>query len=369
MNRIKKFLAGCTAPVGSLSLRGAIKADCTTFVKILLNLGVDSNILDSNGTSPLCLAIRKGNIAIVKSLLDHGAAVDIADYYSPLSLAIWEGNIAIVNSLLDHVTDVNFSRARHNSHLHFAIHTGDIAIVNSLIKHGADVNIQDYDHYSPLKSAISLGSIAIVNSLLDHGADVNDQNPEHSSPLKLALEKGNIAIFNKLLDHGATDQELEENIGLISNEMITVRTFIQENDPERLVQYRRSKDFTSKLTAVENKSSKFKNVIKQQFLLAKKQALCTSLVGSTSLKIVFEEEKEDTVLPREIMERISYYLTEGDSNTFIRARLDPAKITENCNALSSCTETSNIFTNLGRSCGNFFRPAWNPVISAKRHPV
>ncbi|WP_253306314.1 ankyrin repeat domain-containing protein [unidentified bacterial endosymbiont] len=356
-----------------------------TCVNRRLANAVEINIQDHRDTSRLHLAVQAGDIAPVNSLRDHGADINIQDHrgFTPLHLATWKGDIATVNSLLGRGADVNIHAHNGVSPLFFAIMFGGIAIVDSLLDHGADINIQSLGG-TPLHFAVSQGDIAIINSLLDHGADVNILDPRISSScLDCVIEQQNryakalslhsnkkilykqekyFFIAKILINHGATDQELEENIGLISDEMITVRAFIQENDPERLVQYIRYNYFIQKLTAVRNQSLKFKNMIEQQFLLAQKQELCARGVGLIELKIVFRGE--EISLPAELMEKISYYLTEGDSNTFMRACLDPAKITENCNALYSCAEPSNIFTNPSVSCDNFY---WSRLEPRNHH--
>jgi ankyrin repeat protein len=52
----------------------AIQSDRADIVQTLISAGADVNALDPVGSSPLCKACAgKGNVIIIKSLLDAGA--------------------------------------------------------------------------------------------------------------------------------------------------------------------------------------------------------------------------------------------------------------------------------------------------------
>ncbi len=57
-----------------------IEKNQTKKIMELLNSGIDANIQDKYGNTPLMRAVRKNNIEIVKLLLDNGANIDLTDY-------------------------------------------------------------------------------------------------------------------------------------------------------------------------------------------------------------------------------------------------------------------------------------------------
>lgn len=72
-------------------------------MKLLLEKGVDMNMTDSSGVTPLSLAVMQGREAVVKLiLLTRKADVNlgISDGVTPLSLAGVEGHEAIMKLLL-----------------------------------------------------------------------------------------------------------------------------------------------------------------------------------------------------------------------------------------------------------------------------
>jgi ankyrin repeat protein len=65
-----------------------------TVNKLLLGRGADANSEDNNGQTPLLWAARGGYDAVVKQLLEKGAAVDSKDStygWTPMFGPRWEG--------------------------------------------------------------------------------------------------------------------------------------------------------------------------------------------------------------------------------------------------------------------------------------
>ena len=103
--------------------------------------GVDVNFeLQGNVSSPLNIAIAKGELEIVKELIKAGADVNKIDKFmkTPLSYAIDE--------------------------------TNDMRIIQELIKAGADVNGRVMGHYSVLWLAECDHNHKVVEELKKHGA-------------------------------------------------------------------------------------------------------------------------------------------------------------------------------------------------------
>jgi truncated hemoglobin YjbI len=92
--------------------------------------------------------------------------------------------------------------------LHFASGAGCLAVVKSLLRHGADPNTQDSGGHTPLyRVANECGSDAgpeIVRALVDAGGDVNAHGGvTRTTPLHMAARRGFTGIAQALLDCGA----------------------------------------------------------------------------------------------------------------------------------------------------------------------
>ena len=96
--------------------------------------GADINAKNSNDKTALVIASEKGNLGIVKYLLEHGA--DNINY--ALRMASKRGYSEIVNCLLKNGSGYI------NEALLDAIINENLELVKYLVEHGADVNIEDY---------------------------------------------------------------------------------------------------------------------------------------------------------------------------------------------------------------------------------
>ena len=200
-------------------LHAASAAGNTEMVKLLLDHGIQVDLLDENGLSPLHAASARGRPVIVKLLLDHGAQVDLQEPSgrSSLHLASVQGHTRTAKLLLQHGAQVDLpENKRGQSPLHLASALGHAKTVELLLDHGAQVDLQEDIGWTALHVASAEGHPEIVKVLLDHGAQVDLINDEGFSALhvakaetaKLLLEHMSLPKNKPLLDSGAkVDQQ------------------------------------------------------------------------------------------------------------------------------------------------------------------
>lgn len=98
----------------SLHLAAMRTDDDDFFVNILLNHGININAVDMNGNTALHKAVRLGRLNIVKSLLNHGADINIENKIELTafsSIAMNKGKMEIAKVLLMHIARVKASNA------------------------------------------------------------------------------------------------------------------------------------------------------------------------------------------------------------------------------------------------------------------
>jgi hypothetical protein len=122
----------------------AVRHSSVKIVDLLLKHGVDYNDPDDAGLSPLMHACIRGNIEIVNTLLDAGAAIACseASQHSPLHWAVLHRREALLKSLLKHCKGksrvVNAFNSDGQTPLHISIQTGFDMAVEALLLAGAD---------------------------------------------------------------------------------------------------------------------------------------------------------------------------------------------------------------------------------------
>lgn len=169
-------------------------------VKALLNLKVDPNIVFEKGMTPLMIAICKGYITIVESLLYAGAEVDQAvNGSTPLFDAAYYGHTEIAELLINAHANVNFATKNGCTSLYVAAQNGHTDIVQLLIDAHANVNLASN---LPLCVASYYGHVEIVRLLLNAGAKVNYKS-DGWTPLCAASYNGSVECVTLLLAHRA----------------------------------------------------------------------------------------------------------------------------------------------------------------------
>ncbi|KAJ7215570.1 ankyrin repeat-containing domain protein [Mycena pura] len=181
------------------SYRGYIK-----IVHILLESGVDVNVLGGEYGSALQAASYEGQIEIVRLLLKSDVDVNVQGGTdgNALQAALCGGHIEIAHLLLESGADVNAQGGHHGNALQAASYGGHIEIVRLLLESGVDVNMRGGRGSNALQAASYRGHIEIVHILLASGIDMNAQGGEYGTALQAALSGEHIEIVRLLLESG-----------------------------------------------------------------------------------------------------------------------------------------------------------------------
>nr|XP_022319766.1 transient receptor potential cation channel subfamily A member 1-like isoform X2 [Crassostrea virginica] len=114
------------------------------------------NEQDSEGQTPLLLAVKEGHYNIVKVLLSWGADIAIRDknLCSVIHIAARKGCINIIKILLEHDADINEKGENDNTPLHNACLEGHLKCVQLLLKNKADPLASNVFEETPLAVAV-----------------------------------------------------------------------------------------------------------------------------------------------------------------------------------------------------------------------
>ncbi|XP_062377181.1 transient receptor potential cation channel subfamily A member 1b [Sardina pilchardus] len=156
------------------------------------NVETHLNYLDKSQCTPLHLAVRGGNIEVIKLCIENGARVNQqqADKSTALHLACTQGATEAVKLMLAsclHGDDIiNMRDGANQTPLHRATIFDHVELAEYLISKGADIDCIDCKGLSPLLLATSCAAWRAVAFLLSKGANMKIKDKEGRNFLHLA---------------------------------------------------------------------------------------------------------------------------------------------------------------------------------------
>ena len=151
----------------------AINGD-TTAVKALLEHGANANTKDPDDRTPLTEAAYYGHTEIAKLLLDHGADIYAKKAHGETAYDMAAGHQDIAQ-MIKRELDLLDAAAK-----------GDVKLVKELLDKGAYVSVRDPDGRTPLTEAIWNNNVELVRLLLARGANPNTKKNDGATPLSIA---------------------------------------------------------------------------------------------------------------------------------------------------------------------------------------
>ena len=181
-------------------------------IRYLINdCGVDVNVGDLYGVTPLHMACSRGNLAALEVLVESSdIKLDEPDNNqdTPLHEACLAGDPDVVETLLKKMREKFVLFLQRNDEkqtpLHIACKEGLGDVVKLILQYAGDqsdglVKAQDNELNFPLHLACEGGSKEVVETLLREGADVEVVKQDEITPLHIAARLGLVEIANILV--------------------------------------------------------------------------------------------------------------------------------------------------------------------------
>jgi len=174
-------------------------------LKKLIALGADLSIKNPQGDNMLFRAASAGNAEIFGMLLDKGFKADDKNGWGalPLHYALRSNAVEIVKLLVAKGTDLKTEAEPGFSLLHHAVLSGKADIVHYLLDNGFDVNVRGQAGATPLLLAVDFGNPDGARALAMRGADVNAADESGQTPFLLAVKKRHKDLVELFLEKGA----------------------------------------------------------------------------------------------------------------------------------------------------------------------
>ena len=192
--------------------------------KLLMFVGAIALLASPVAAGPLHDAVKAGDMAQVKQLIEQGADVNEDDprLGTPLHQAAMGGSREMAELLIAAGADVEVVNYRWGTPLKAAASKGNAAVAAALIAHGADVQAGDDHGLTPLHAAAERGHVAVVALLVENGADVNARSIQEGNrpgytPVISAGQFGHFDIVDLLRAYGATIPAVEPVAGRLAS--------------------------------------------------------------------------------------------------------------------------------------------------------
>jgi ankyrin repeat protein len=181
-----------TAADGTSALVTAAHSGHAPLAVLLLEKGADANA-NGSGYTALHIAVRRGDVEVVKALVSDGADLD-ARLIKPTPSRRLSDDVALARPLVG------------TTPLWLAASFGQVGILRILAAGKADPRLTANDGTTPLMAAIGRNqstALEAVRVLLDAGADVNAADETGNTALHRAASSGFDPIVQLLADRGA----------------------------------------------------------------------------------------------------------------------------------------------------------------------
>ena len=205
---------------GDSRLTEAVRTSDVSAVRALLRDGVDVNVSEPDGMTPLHWAAQLDALDTADLLIRAGADVAAATRYevTPLLLACTNGSAAFVERLLAAGADPDSTRSGGETALMTASRTGVLAAVDALLAHGADVNGREASRgQTALMWAAAENHAPVVQRLISAGAIVEARSKGGLTPLLFAVRGGHLEVAQQLLMAGANPNDAVMPEDLVSS--------------------------------------------------------------------------------------------------------------------------------------------------------
>ena len=155
--------------IGNTGLHLAAQNGRLQIVKMLIAAGADVNARDIYNSTPLMKAVSSQRLKVVKELLQpsdgsYGANPDITDLSPPLFIAIRNGDVDIVKELIYHGANPYITDVHGRNIVYPAVRRALSGILESVLDLGVSPFVEDNFMVSPLDIAKKLNNSHIIEN-------------------------------------------------------------------------------------------------------------------------------------------------------------------------------------------------------------
>jgi len=169
--------------------------------------------------TPLHIAVEKGHIDIVRTLMEFGADMEKElaagkEKKSALAIAASQGNLDIVRLLVTNGAKIEARDRMKRTPLMHAVMSGHAHVASFLVSLGANTTSADSSNNTVVHYAAAYGWYFCLKMLLDAKADCTIANDWKMTPLGIAFMKGHTGLADMILEQPDVDINFKDDQGM-----------------------------------------------------------------------------------------------------------------------------------------------------------
>lgn len=188
-------------------------------VKTLIKYG--ANINYPKHLPPMVAAAHLNNFGIIKLLYEMGGDLNIMDdnYVTPFLIAVSKGNLKIVKWMLDNNVDKTYGGSESDDHpINIGLFNGNIKMISLLLNNDVDVNVMNRNmdtcaHFMFKLNGLKKIPYKIRREIVKRTDDLNKKNKNGDSVFNLLVQKDNWKKYKEILMSKCVDKNSRNKQG------------------------------------------------------------------------------------------------------------------------------------------------------------
>ncbi|KAF3436364.1 hypothetical protein FNV43_RR23456 [Rhamnella rubrinervis] len=196
---LHRAISGCSGSQLTALLKPAIDSGNAYLISTLIDAGADVNDRDSDAGSMLSLAVRAGNVEIMKILIASGCEIDnTADKILHDAASVNRVDLIEILCKSFEDIDVNSVNSDGRTPIHIAAALGHVEVLSFCVSVGGNADLFDFNGWTPLHFAAAEGHFEAVKRLLDCSNSKYVVNREGKTAFALAADNGHSHLLSLL---------------------------------------------------------------------------------------------------------------------------------------------------------------------------
>ena len=181
---------------GATPLHIAAQLNSLEITKQILKLMKDEIPRENSGMTPHHFAALNGDLIVYKTLFNHFTdKIQQSNGVTPLYLAIEYGKLDVCKFIIKNSCQLSLQEEP----LHIAAEKGHLEVCKLLVKNIDEKNPQDSDGKTPLHIAAEKGHLEVCKLLFKNMDEKNPQNSDGKTPIHIASENDQWKIAHYLI--------------------------------------------------------------------------------------------------------------------------------------------------------------------------